>query len=203
MCRKSLRKFLIGRVSRQEPLMAYEGALDEPFYAEVKENVAAYFKQNNLHPRFSWSMYFKAAFLITGMFTTFGLAHYAAPSVGLSLLSAGACGVFMAVIGTAIQHDANHGAFHPSPAVNFVMGMSLDLIGMSSHNWKQQHVANHHVYTNVHDKDPDINIEYLMRLSVFQPLKNFHWAQWVYATMLYGFMMVKIKYYDDFSKYFT
>lgn len=109
----------------------------------------------------------------------------------------------MAWVGTAIQHDANHGAFHPSPLVNFIMGMTIDLIGMSSHNWKQQHVANHHVYTNVHDMDPDIDLEALMRFSPFQKLRGFHWAQWLYAVALYGLMMVKIKYYDDYVKYFT
>ena len=80
--------------------------------------------------------------------------------------------------------------------------MSLDLIGMSSHSWKQQHVANHHVYTNVHEADPDINIEELVRLSVFQPLRKWHVFQWIYVTGIYSFMMLKIKYYDDFVKYF-
>lgn len=64
-------------------------------------------------------------------------------------------------------------------------------------------MGQHHVYTNVHDYDPDINIEHFMRLSKFQPLKDYHWAQWIYCTVLYAFMTFKIKYLDDFNQFFT
>jgi hypothetical protein len=38
--------------------------------------------------------------------------------------------------------------------------------------WRQQHVAGHHVWTNVHDKDPDIRVSDadVRRVTPFQPV---------------------------------
>lgn len=50
-------------------------------------------------------------------------------------------------------------------------GATLDLVGASSFMWRQQHVAGHHVWTNVHDKDPDIRVSDadVRRVTPFQP----------------------------------
>lgn len=51
-------------------------------------------------------------------------------------------------------------------------GATLDLVGASSFMWRQQHVAGHHVWTNVHGKDPDIRVSEadVRRVTPFQPL---------------------------------
>lgn len=54
--RRKLDKFLIGAVAPSEPLMFYEGALDDPFYEELKKRAAKYFRDSKQHPRFSWTM---------------------------------------------------------------------------------------------------------------------------------------------------
>jgi Fatty acid desaturase len=53
-----------------------------------------------------------------------------------------------------------------------VQGATLDLVGASSFMWRQQHVAGHHVWTNVHDKDPDIRVSDadVRRVTPFQPV---------------------------------
>ena len=117
--------------------MFYEGALDEPFYEDLKRRVAAYFRTNGIHPRFAWSMQIKAACIITGVFSFYTIAHFLAPNLLVAYGSAALMGICMALIGTAIQHDANHGAFHPNPRVNFLVGLTIDMIGKSSHIWKQ------------------------------------------------------------------
>lgn len=74
--------------------------------------------------------------IMSGVATSYVVAHYAAPNLAISYIAAVFLGVFMALIGTAVQHDANHGSFHPNPRVNYIAGMSIDLVGKSSHNWK-------------------------------------------------------------------
>jgi hypothetical protein len=53
-----------------------------------------------------------------------------------------------------------------------MQGATLDLVGASSFMWRQQHVAGHHVWTNVHDKDPDIRVSEadVRRVTPFQPV---------------------------------
>ena len=104
-----------------------------------------------------------------------------------------------ALIGTAIQHDANHGAYSPSGVVNYIMGLTIDFVGVSSYMWKQQHVSNHHIYTNVHEMDPDIHVSDpdLMRFSQFQPLYKYHAFQYLYLGLAYGLLSIKAKYLAD------
>ncbi len=63
-------------------------------------------------------------------------------------------------------------------------GASLDLVGASSFMWRQQHVAGHHVWTNVHGLDPDIRVSDadVRRVTPFQPRHGYQarrprWAQ--------------------------
>ena len=51
-------------------------------------------------------------------------------------------------------HDASHGALSTKPWVNEFLTFSGFMIG-APHEWYWQHVACHHVWTNIADADPD------------------------------------------------
>jgi fatty acid desaturase (delta-4 desaturase) len=60
----------------------------------------------------------------------------------------GPLGFLFALIGLNIQHDANHGAISPNPAVNRALGITQNWIGGSALDWIHQHVVQVLISTN-------------------------------------------------------
>ena len=113
-----------------------------------------------------------------------------AASISLGLAAAG--------IGFCIMHDANHGAFARSRAVNRVAAYSLDLIGGSSYVWRVKHLA-HHTYTNVADHDPDIDALPFARFEPTQARRSWHRFQHVYIWALYAAVTIRWQAVTDFT----
>jgi fatty acid desaturase len=108
----------------------------------------------------------------------------------------------MALVGVAIQHDANHGAMSNNKHVCTVFGATLDyLAGASSYMWRQQHDYGHHSYTNIHDKDPDIRVTDtdIRRVTKWQPWHKWHVGQHIYLPILYSLLALKSVFVDDFA----
>ena len=114
------------------------------------------------------------------------------------MLLAASLAMAIAGIGFSIQHDANHGSYSSRDAVNRWMGITLDLLGASSYVWKWKHNIFHHTYTNVSGADDDINIGFFARLSPLQPRHGIHRVQQFYLWLLYGFLLTKWHFVDDF-----
>lgn len=89
--------------------------------------------------------------------------------------------------------------------VNYLAGLSLDGIGVSSFMWKQQHVAGHHLYTNVLGNDPDIEgpsseaTGPSCRLVEPQPWAPAHVYQHVYLWFLYSLLALHSIFVADFT----
>jgi len=85
-------------------------------------------------------------------------------------------------------HEAMHaGVLSYARGNRFLALITLDLAGLSSYIFTATHVPLlHHVYTNVPDKDPDIEVHFpLIRERFDQPRFFFHYAQHLYARILY------------------
>jgi linoleoyl-CoA desaturase len=91
----------------------------------------------------------------------------------------------MSGIGTAVMHDANHGAYSPKRKVNQFISHILEVIGGYTVTWKIQHNMLHHIYTNIAGLDEDIDSMILLRLSPRQKRYRFHRYQYLYAWFLY------------------
>jgi linoleoyl-CoA desaturase len=98
----------------------------------------------------------------------------------------------------SVQHDANHGAMSRYPNVNRVLRLTLDVMGVASSIWRQRHNALHHSYTNIQGVDADVDFGFIARLSPDQPLRPWHRFQHVYLWFLYGFLLPKWAFIDDF-----
>ena len=146
-------------------------------------------------------MYVKSAVILATLVASWLGAFFLFPGrLWPSLLCAVLMGVAKAEVGVSIQHDANHGAYSPSPLLNAVMGSTLDLAGASSFMWRQQHVVGHHAFTNVADRDPDIRVSAkdVRRVAAMQPWHPWHAAQHLYLGLLYGLLAAKSIFVDDF-----
>lgn len=120
---------------------------------------------------------------------------------GTSLLLAAGLTLSVALatagIGFSVMHDANHGAYARSAAVNRAVGLALDFVGASSYVWRFKHNVHHHTYANVDGMDADIDAEPFLRLAPSQPLRGFHRWQHLYAWPLYGVLALKWWFVDD------
>lgn len=109
-------------------------------------------------------------------------------------------GFGIAGIGLSVMHDANHGAYSRHTWLNDAIGYSLNLLGVTSFNWKIQHNLLHHSYTNVFEEDEDISPRGALRLAPQSAWKSIHRFQYIYAWALYGLMTIVWLAHKDFSR---
>jgi linoleoyl-CoA desaturase len=107
-------------------------------------------------------------------------------------------GLSLAAIGFNVSHDGNHGAYSSSKAVNRGVGALFDLLGASSYFWRWKHNVFHHSYPNVEGLDDDIDLGVLCRMSPHQPYLKHQRFQHLYMWALYGLIIPKWQFYDDF-----
>lgn len=141
-------------------------------------------------------MYAKAAVLIATAVASYVWLVFHAQGPLFVLLTAVVLAVALVGIGFNVQHDGNHGTFSRRPWVNRLAGFTLDLIGASSHFWKDKHNHNHHVYTNIPHEDADIDLGPMARLSEDQPWFWWHRYQHVYLWALYTCVHLRYLYSD-------
>lgn len=171
---------------------------DDGFHADLKRNAGAYFEAAG-RPRWGGGAMHAKTALILGWFATSyalllrwgGASGWLAAGLTLSLALA------TAGIGFSVMHDANHGAYSPSPWVNRAWGLALDFVGASSYLWRFKHNVHHHTYTNIDGMDADIDAAPFLRLAWSQRLRGFHRWQHLYAWPLYGVLAVKWWFVDD------
>jgi linoleoyl-CoA desaturase len=161
----------------------------QDFFATLTQRVNQYFKTNEISKHANAHMVIKTVFMFALYLVPYfviisGITHNGWALLGLAVVM----GFGTAGIGLSIMHDANHGAYSDKPWVNRLLGLSLNLVGGNSFNWKVQHNVLHHTYTNIHEVDEDISPRGVLRMSPDSPWKRFHRFQYVYAWFLYGLL---------------
>src|SRR4051812_43426802 len=173
-----------------------------PFHSDLKGRVEAYFAGGRQEG--GWRMRVKSAVMLSWMVGTWAIAMFAPVSGAVAALLAVSIGLAMAGVGFCVMHDANHGSYSRSRGVNRVLSFTLDLLGASSHLWRQKHNILHHTYTNIEGLDDDIEagMPYL-RFAPWQRRVFFHRFQHLYVFLLYGFFPLKWFFVDDFRGFAT
>lgn len=164
-------------------------------FRELQKEANEYFKKNKLKKTGDIRLYLKA-FLMFCIFlvplvslyflSTFSLSYI---YIFLSCLVLGiVCGVGMSGVGMNVMHDANHGVFSSLSWVNKFFGASIYILSGNVYNWIHQHNEIHHMTTNIHHHDDDLDAGVLFRFTKEQVQKPWHKWQYIYAPFLYGFM---------------
>lgn len=143
-------------------------------------------------------MYRKTAIIVT----TFVAAYFALVFLADTWWQAVPLAIVLALsvvaIGFNVMHDASHQAYSDRIWINRLMSTTLDLVGGSSYFWRWKHVVFHHTFVNVAGHDTDIDLAGLGRLTPHHPRAWIHrWQHW-YVWLLYGLMVIKWHFYDDF-----
>jgi fatty acid desaturase (delta-4 desaturase) len=106
------------------------------------------------------------------------------------ILSAMALGLALCWIGTGVQHTANHGGLHVNPKINYLLGLTDDIMtGGSSIVWRYHHQVSHHAYCGDMQKDMDAYSSYpILRLDPSQKWHPIHRFQAFYAPFAFGLL---------------
>lgn len=166
------------------------------FFSALRENIDAYFDENQLVKTGGRKLFIKAIFMLSLYIIPFGLILTGNFSNLQMLLLSVMMGFGVAGVGMSVMHDAIHGSFSSSSNTNKIFGWSIYLLGGNVYNWDVQHNKLHHTYTNIHDIDEDITGKFLLRLSVGDNLKSVHRFQHIYAFFLYSLMTISFLWKD-------
>lgn len=159
------------------------------FRKEFNKRVNAYFQSENISPRDNLAMYFKTATILGWVITAWTLTIFVLPMMWMKIIGCIFLGFGIAGISFNIGHDANHGGYSSKKSVNYIIGLSLDLIGISSYLWRFRHNHLHHTYTNILEHDVDIYGDGLVRMSPFIEHRWFHKFQHFFIYFVYTMLM--------------
>ncbi len=166
------------------------------FFSVLRENIDAYFEDNNISKAGDNSLILKAVVMLSLYLVPFGLILTGYFSGLQMLLLTVIMGLGVAGVGMSVMHDAIHGSFSSSSKINKIFGASIYLFGGNAYNWDVQHNKLHHTYTNIHEIDEDITGKFMLRLSSGDKLKAAHRFQHIYAFFLYSLMTISFLWKD-------
>lgn len=127
----------------------------------------------------------KAAFMLLWFAASYAFLVWIADGWWTGIIGCISMAFAMGGVAFSVQHDANHSALGRKWRP---LGLVMDLLlGASSFLWRERHNHAHHTYTNVVDKDGDIEQLPLARFAPDQKWHRWHRWQHVYMFVLYGF----------------
>lgn len=189
-------------LQEKNPRVRFAAAGD--FSRELKDRTDQYFGSADDHNRRdNFQMVVKSTLFLLWFVASWALLVFAATEIWQAVLLAMSLGLSIAAIGMGIQHDANHGAYSRHAGINFMFGLSLDIMGVSSFIWKHKHNVIHHTYTNIEGVDFDLDFGFVARLTHEQRRRPWHRYQHIYIWVLYGLLLPKWVLFDDFVQLAT
>ena len=191
---------------KQNPVRSVPFTKQYGFRRTVVQRVEAFLKENGLRTRDLPEMYVKSAICLGWWAISYGLMLYsglAEWSFAVTIIMALSFGLATGSIGFNIMHDANHNGYSDRPWVNRLLGLTVELVGLSNFIWRQQHNIWHHTYTNIAGLDEGLEMDGWVRNSprdIWKPIHRFqHW----YAPIVYALAGVGLLLGRNFQVYFT
>ena len=174
---------------------------DNDFQRKLQERVNDYFARNEIVRKADISMLWKTFFAVGFYALVYVVILFGSISnLGVYFLLWVLLGLGHTFIGICVMHDKVHGAYTKNKFASFLLEIPILLIGVESKIWSIEHNIIHHNYTNVNGIDQDINPRFFFRFSKDQPKRSFHRFQHVYATFLYGLLIIEWITWKDFVK---
>lgn len=172
------------------------------FYGELRREVDDFFKTKGKKKTGDSRLYTKTAIIVIAVPLLYISALFLGLPVWISVLIFAGIGVFHALAGFNIMHDACHGSFSSKGRINRWFGNIMSLLGSHAFIWKTKHNVIHHTYTNIDGVDDDIAKIPALRHCPTQPWKPAHRFQHIYMMGLYAISSIFWMYAADFEKYF-
>jgi linoleoyl-CoA desaturase len=158
------------------------------FHATVKRRVEQYFADRRLATTGDWRLFVKTGVILAWIAGSYALLVFGVTSWLGALLAGVALAQGLALAGFNIMHDGAHESYARRPIINRLMGGMLNVLGGSQLVWRHKHNRLHHVYTNIHPLDNDLETSGLLRLHPAQPWRPWHRLQHGYAWAVYSLL---------------
>ena len=155
------------------------------FRKELNKRVDAYFQTEKISPRDNFAMYLKTATILGWVIAAWTFTIFGPPIIWMKVLGCILLGLGLAGVGFSVGHDANHGGYSSKKWVNYILGLTYDVIGVSSYLWRFRHNFLHHTYTNILDHDVEIHGDGLVRMSPFMKQEWYHKFQHIFIWFIY------------------
>jgi linoleoyl-CoA desaturase len=158
------------------------------FHTTVKQRVEQYFTDSGRSTTGDWRLFVKTGVILAWLVGSYVLLVFGSTSLLVALLAVFALAQGCALVGFNIMHDGAHGSYAHSTTINRLMGGMLNVIGGSQMLWRHKHNRLHHIYTNIHTLDNDLQTNGLLRFSPQQPWHSWHRFQHYYAFAVYSLL---------------
>lgn len=169
----------------------------------MNQRVEEHIREHGIVVRDMPAMYGKTAVMFAWWIVSYLLILLAGLPMWANALLCISFGLAAAGIGFNVMHDANHDGYSNKPLVNKLLGWSVELIGMSSFIWRQQHNVWHHTYTNITGLDEGLEAEGAMRWSPHDDWKPIFKLQHWYWPLVYAASATSLLFVRNFKVYFT
>ncbi|MEO6167175.1 MAG: fatty acid desaturase, partial [Chitinophagales bacterium] len=180
--------------------ISFQQSTSDRFYAEVKSRVNNYFEERKMSQHANAQMIFKTILIFTFTFGAYGLIIADFLPMWTMLLLCVVMGMGIAGLGFSVAHDSIHGAYSSNSKVNYILGLTMNLIGGNRYVWSITHNVVHHTYTNIHEYDEDLELAPFIRLSKHKEYKPIHRYQHVLAFLAYSFATFFWVFFKDYKK---
>jgi linoleoyl-CoA desaturase len=173
------------------------------FYSTLRNRVDQYFITNNISKFANGDMYLKTIIILGGVVGSYILimSNILTP---LGMLGAAMMlGVFKALTGFNVCHDAIHGSYSSNKMVNHLLSYTFYILGANVYIWSITHNQVHHTYTNIPGHDEDIEVAPgIIRLSPLDKINKFQKYQHIYGFLVYGLASLFWVFRKDYKKFF-
>lgn len=170
------------------------------FHKAVTSRVNNYFKEKGISPLANWKMMLKTAILLGAYFGLYFAILLGGFNIWVMWGLAVVLGITTAGIGFSVAHDAIHNAYFKSKKLNYLLGLTMNLIGGNRYVWSITHNVVHHTYTNIHDHDEDLEVAPFIRLSEHAPYRPIHRLQHIFAFAAYSMATIFWVFLKDYKK---
>lgn len=175
---------------------------NDGFFAELREEVNAYFKKSGKSIYGNTSMYLKIACLFVVYVFVFSIPFIFPVEPSHIFLCYSFLGIWGVFLGVNVGHDAAHNSLFKTKKYNQWFMYIFDFLGLSSFNWKNRHVSGHHIYSNIMEYDPDIQQSAVVKIFPQDKTRSFHKFQWIYMPLIYAIFIPRWVFYRDFKDIF-
>ena len=173
------------------------------FYHTVKERVHQYFIDNKITEHANAQMVIKTIVLLAVYFGAYALVMSHSMPMWVNILLCVVLGIGTAGIGFSVAHDAIHGAYSTNKTVNYILVLTMNLIGGNKYVWSITHNIVHHTYTNIQDYDEDLDVSpALIRLSKNAKHQPAHRIQHFTFPFIYSLATIFWVLLKDYKKIF-
>ena len=193
------KKYIIKRKPPNMKTITFQSPGDN-ILRDIRNEVAEYFKKNNLKKTGNTSLYVKSIFMAALLIVPFTLTWSVPMTLLIVCFLSVLSGLGKAGVGMNIMHDASHGTYSDKKWVNKLVSKLMFLISVHNLNWEQQHNVVHHSHTNIDGHDTDIESGGLFRFTKEQKWKPGHRFQFLYAVFLYSATTFMRATYWDFTR---